>query len=249
MMSKESQLQSAENTVADLEQQIELLKGSVKVDSREAERHPTIMKGLGDYAEVRQLIAGDYAFITKFQKVARIEHKTWDGLIKDIGTRRVTDQLRRQDKDISIILAEGWITTTHSGMVRTQSKEYKHRPYVWLWNYLMSAQLAGVYIYLSPNEFMTSKIILAIFDYLNKEEHTALSQRQRLISMNPGLTPKQVTLSSIPAVGAGLAEKLDEHFKSSLQSLCNAEISELEEVEGIGQKKAQMIYKYVRNLI
>lgn len=249
MPDKLARLQAEEEKIADLEEQISLLKGSVKMDSKEAAAHPNILKGLGDYAELRQLVAGDYAFETRFQKVARIEHKTWDGLIADIGSRRVTDQLRRQEKDISILLIEGWITTTHGGMVKTQAREYRHRPFVWLWNYLLSAQLGGTYIYFSPNEFMTPRIILAIFNYLNKEEHPALSQRQRLISMHPGLTPKQVTFSSIPTIGTEMAKRIDEYFKSNLQALCNAEIDELMKVDGVGQKKAKLIYQYVRNLI
>ena len=248
-MADKEKLQATEEKAAELEQQINLLKGSIKMDVMEASKHKTIEKGLGDYIELRQLIAGDYAFETRFQKTARIEHKTWDGLIADIGTRRVTDQLRRQSNDISILLIEGWITTTHSGMLRTQTREYKHRPFIWLWNYLLSVQFSGTYIYFSTNEHMTSKIILAIFDYLNKEEHTALTQRQRLISINPGLTPKQVTLSSIPTVGGEMAKRIDEYFHSSFKDLCNAEIDELTKIEGVGRRKAEIIYKYVRNLI
>lgn len=249
MANKLGQLQTAEEKAAEIEQQISLLAGSVKVDSKEAANHSTILKGLGDYAELRQLIAGDYAFTTRFGKVARIEHKTWDGLISDIGTRRVTDQLRRQEKDISILLIEGWITTIHGGAIRTQTREYPHRPYIWLWNYLMSIQLGGVYVYISPNEYMTAKIILSIFDYLNKPEHPALTQRQKLLSMHPGLTPKQVSFSSIPTIGSERAKSLDEHFHHSLYELCNADVSEIVKVEGIGQKRAELIYKYVRNLI
>lgn len=249
MTDKLGQLQTSEEKVAELEEQINLLKGSVKMDTKEAAKHPIILKGLGDYAELRQLIAGDYAFETRFQKLARIEHKTWDGLISDIGTRRVTDQLRRQQNDISILLIEGWITTTHGGTIRTQAKEYRHRPYTWLWNYLMSIQLGGVYIYLSPNEYMTSKVILSVFDYLNKQEHTALAQRQKLISMHPGLTPKQVSFSSIPTIGNERAKSLDEYFHHSLYELCNASVEEIAKTEGIGVKRANLIYKYVRNLI
>lgn len=255
MSDKLGQIQSAEEKIADLEAKIGLLRGSVKVDSKQHAQHPTITKGLGDYAEIRQLIAGDYAFVTRFGKVARIEHKTWDGLIGDIGTRRVTDQLRRQEKDISIILIEGWITTTHGGAIRTQTREYIHRPFTWLWNYLLSIQLAGTYIYLSPNEYITSKIILATFDYLNKEEHTALGQRQRLISMHPGLTPKQISFSSIPMIGNERAKSLDEYFHHSLYELCIASVEEMAKIEIgekkilLGEKKATFIHKYVRNLI
>lgn len=249
MPDKTTRLEAEEEKLAEIQQQIDLLKGSVKMDSKEAAQHPTILKGLGDYAEIRQLIAGDYAFETRFQKVARIEHKTWDGLISDISTHRIADQLRRQEKDISILLIVGWMTTTSGGFVRTQTHEYRKRPFTWLMNNLLSMQLAGTYIYTSPNDYMTAKVILAVFDYLNKEEHTSLAQRQKLISMNPGLTPKQVTFSSIPAVGGEMAKRLDEHFHSSLHDLCTAEVSELMKIEGIGKSKAELIYKYVRNLI
>ena len=60
--------------------------------------------------------------------------------------------------------------------------------------------------------FMMSKIILSIFDYMNKQSHEALNQRQRLITMTPGLTPKKLTLSSIPGVGSDIAKSLRARF-------------------------------------
>lgn len=247
----EKKLEKVEEKLAEVEEQIELLKGSIKIDSKEAERHPRMVKLIGDYGEVIPLKTGDYAFVTNIQhKVARLEHKTWDGLMTDISTHRVTDQLRRQiQDDISIILIEGWFTATHAGFFKTQVKEYKHRPYTYIMNWLLSAQMAGTYIYFSPNDYITSKIIISVFNYLNKPEHESMAQRQKLLSMNPELNSKELMLSAIPTVGSDTAKKLYVHFRHSIQEVCNADVNDLQQVEGIAAKKAQIIHDFLRDII
>ncbi len=272
----EKKIEKLETTVAqieELQEQIDLLKGSIKIDSNEASEHKNIVKLIGEYGEVMPLKSGDYAFVTNVdKKICRLEHKTWDGLIADIGTHRLTDQLRRQldTGDISILLIDGWVTSTHAGHIKTSSKDYGHRPYWWMWNYLLSAQFAGAYILISPNEYITGKMILSIFNYLNKPEHTAMSQiqtlesshvsldkdemialaqKEPLISMEPSLNKKELMLTAIPTVGAKTAKLLYAHFSHSIQEICNADVHDLMEVDGIGKNTARVIHDFLRDLI
>ena len=238
-----------EQSIIELEAEISLLSGSIKCDVNEQATHPNIIHALGDYAEIRQLISGDYAFRTKFDRLARIEYKVISDLINSMSTGRMSEQIAKVPKgDIGILLIEGWWTVDHNGYLRTKSKSWK-RPYSWLWNYLLSAQLSGIYIYLSPNEFMTPRLIISIFDWFNKNQHDALSQRPKLHIMYPSLTPKQIAFSSLPAVGEELSKRLCAHFNNSLLALCNAEVEEIAKVEGVGKRKAEFIYKFVRDLI
>lgn len=238
-----------EQSIIELEAEISLLSGSIKCDVNEQATHPNIIHALGDYAEIRQLISGDYAFRTKFDRLARIEYKVISDLINSMSTGRMSEQIAKVPKgDIGILLIEGWWTVDHNGYLRTKSRSWK-RPYSWLWNYLLSAQLSGIYIYLSPNEFMTPRLIISIFDWFNKNQHDALSQRPKLHIMYPSLTPKQIAFSSIPGIGEALAKKLDVQFHHSIYELCNASVDELEGVDSMPKKKAEFIYKFVRNLI
>jgi len=249
-------IEQLEQSIEELQKEISLLEHSIKCDVNEQAKHPGIITALGDYAQVRQLISGDYAFKTRFGRVCRVELKTVADLINSIATGRMSEQLAKVPAgDIKILLVEGWLTVNHDGYLRTKSKSWK-RPFSWLWNYLLSAQLAGTYIYLSPNEFMTPRMIISIFDYFNKNEHTALSQRQKLHIMYPQLTPKQISFSSIPGVGQEFAKGLDAYFHHSVYELCNATVDEIEKVESTGEKKrkisrkqAEFIYKFLRDLI
>lgn len=256
-------IEKLEQSIEELQEEISLLEGSIKCDIDEQVKHPNIISGLGDYAEIRQLISGDYAFNTRFGRLARIELKTVSDLIGSIATGRMSEQLAKMPRgDIKILLVQGWLTVNHNGYLRTKSRSWK-RPYNWLWNYLLSAQCAGTYIYLSPNEFLTPRLIISIFDWFNKDEHSAMAQRQRLGIMHPQLTPKQLMFCTIPGVGDGLAKALDKYFHHSMQELCNAPLDEIEKVESISEKKkgdvetkrristkqAGFIYNYVRNLI
>jgi ERCC4-type nuclease len=222
--------------------------GAIKVDSNEQLRHPKLVGRLGEYADVCPLKSGDYAFNTTWDKVARIEYKTWDNLISDIGTRHVTDQLRKQlNEGLSILLLEGFISCTMGGMVKTNRREY-HRPWWWLWNYLTSVQAAGTYIYFSPNDNTTPKLIISLFEYCQKPEHSSMGERQKYVSMHPTLTPHQRTFTAIPGVGDELAKAFDAKFKS-LEGLCKASIDDLLQIEGLGKVKAHNVYNYIRGLI
>ena len=239
----------ADKLMADINQTLaglEERRGAIKVDSNELARHPKIVAQLGEYAEVCPLKSGDYAFNTAWSRVARVEVKTWDNLIDDVGNKHITDQLRKQvDTGISILLIQGFATATIAGMIKTHAKEY-HRPWWWLWNYLTSAQLAGTYIYFSPIEALTPKIIIALYEYCAKAEHTVMGERQKLVSMHPTLTPHQRTYTAIPGVGDELAKQFDKKF-GSLKDLCNATPEEIADVAG--KAKGRNIYNYVRNLI
>ena len=55
---------------------------------------------------------------------------------------------------------------------------------------------------------------------------------------------EEYVISSLPGVGSVLAKPLLKYFKS-VKNVVNAEQKELEEVEGIGKKKAEKIKEIV----
>lgn len=231
-----------------LAEEVAKRKGQIKADSNEMALHPKVVARLGEYVEVAPLKSGDYAFNTAWGKVARIEYKKWDDLIASIGSKRLNDQLRRQleDNDLSILLCEGMITSTASGKIKTIKKEYP-QPWWWLWNYLTSVQMAGTYIYFSPNEYLTPRIIIALFEYCQKEEHNVMTKRQRLITMHPSLTPHQRSFTAITGSGVGdeTAKILDDKYHSSIAELCQASIAELMSIPGISKLRATKIWNYI----
>lgn len=249
----ESKVEKLSADVDKIASQMRSRIGAIKADANEFSTHPKVVNRLGEYAEICHLKSGDYAFDTTWGKVARIEYKLFDNLIEDISNAHLNDQLRKQEEDggISILLLEGYITCTTSGFIKTSRREYKGRTWWWLWNYLTSAQAAGTYLYFSPNDLQTPRIIIALYEYCNKPEHDALGRRQKLLSLHPSVTPHQRTYTSIPGVSDEIAKALDVKF-GSVYGLCRAEKEDIIAVLGntpAMKKRAEFIYKYVRNQV
>lgn len=245
-----SKLERVNESIEKISIQLDIRRGSIKVDDNEQLRHPKTVARLGEYADVVPLVSGDYAFDTVWGMKARVELKTFDNLISDISTRHVTDQLRKQvESGISILLLEGFVTCTMNGFIKTAKKEYKGRPWWWLWNYLTSVQLAGTYLYMSPNDYTTPKIIMALYEYCNKPEHESMGGRQKLISMHPTLNHHQRAFIVMPGIGDETATRLDKYFKSSVLFFSNASIEELMLAGQITKTKATNLYKYLRGEI
>jgi ERCC4-type nuclease len=232
--------------IEEIIKQVDARKGAIKVDANELATHPKLVSRLGEYAEVCHLKSGDFAFNTAWGKVARIEYKLWDNLMADVANKHLNDQLRRQleDDSISILLIEEFATSTPSGKIRTKHRDYPE-PWWWLWNYLTSVQMAGTYLYFSPNELLTSRVIIALFEYFQRDDHKVMGQRQRLISMHPSLTPHQRSFTGIPGVGDEMAKVLDEKYHSSMAELSSASIEDLIRIDHMGKAKATRVWNYL----
>lgn len=101
----------------------------------------------------------------------------------------------------------------------------------------------GAGIFFTKDTKGTAELIYAIA----KHEQMAKKSRLGLLVKKRALTPEEMQLriiEALPTVGPELAEKLLAHF-GSVRDIFNADITELEEVEGIGKKRAKLIWRVI----
>ena len=220
------------------------MSGEIKVDYREPVE---IKDGLQPLAEIVCLDTGDYTFATLDGSHAKIERKSSGDLLSSFTSGRLARQLReiRAETDNAILLIEGWFTSTKTGKVRW-AKRTSGVSWIALQNFLLSAQTAGVKVVYSPNIKMTISMLCQLYQYYQKDQHTALLARERPTFF---LTTKEANrldlLMGLPGVREVLAKRLLEYFSSPM-AVFSASAEELKAVEGIGAKKARRIIEIVR---
>jgi ERCC4-type nuclease len=95
-------------------------------------------------------------------------------------------------------------------------------------------------LFFTQNKFRTAELIFAIA----KHEQMAEKRPLRLFAKRKALTLEEqqiMILESLPLIGRKKAEALLEHF-GSIKKIANASLNQLCEVEGIGEKRAKIIF-------
>lgn len=218
--------------------------GEIEVDYRE----PTeIKRGLRPLAEVVCLDTGDYAFNALDDSPVKVERKMGGDLLSSFTSGKLARQLReiRAETSNAILLIEGWFTSTKTGKVRW-SKRTSGVSWIALQNFLLTAQGAGIKVVHSPNTKMTILMLCQLYQYYQKDQHTALLAREKPVFF---LSTKEANrldlLMGLPGVREVLAQRLLTHFELPVL-VFNASAKELRAVEGVGPKKAQRIIEVVR---
>jgi len=182
----------------------------------------------------KQLYTGDYWLHTHDYKKVGIERKTMGDLLTSIG-----DKLSRQLEnllehyDIRILLIEGSWTTIYAknNFITNRGIQYQTRTMVW--NYLRRFQDKGVTLELTTNEGQTIERLNELYALYQKPY--SLSARSR-----------EFTDDRVLALPSGCRGKTGMNVLEgkSLREIGLMGIIELEQVEGIGSKKAQSIYDH-----
>lgn len=216
----------------------------ILIDLHEPE---SVLKGLGKLGCKVQLAVGDYLFFTVNREKVIVERKAISDLLNSLRSGRLQEQVRNTitHADVPILLVEGFMTSTKEGRIRHKAGVSKWR-YNAMQNFLMTAQLAGMYVLHSPNTFFTPQILKSLFAYFQKEEHESLRKRPRSIVLYPaGDRERQKDLlATIPGIGPELAGRLLERFESPL-AVFVASDEDLLEVSGVGKKKVEMMRKMI----
>lgn len=185
--------------------------------------------------EQKPLYAGDYWFFSHDYKKIGIERKAVSDLLSSIG-----DKLSRQldsvleTYDIRILLIEGgWHKVTPSDkIISGRGIEY----YTWsmVWNYLRRWQDKGFTIELTVNEGHTIQRLNELYALYQKPYSLSGRSREftddRVLALPSGCRGKS-GLSVLQALG-------------SLKNIGNASVEQLLEVEGIGNRRAQLIFNH-----
>jgi len=205
-----------------------------------------VLEALSEHARQASMDTGDYAFTTCSGQSVLIERKQVSDLLHSLSTGRLMDQLRRIiiESDIPILLVEGFITITKDGFVRYRAGKSRWR-YTSVQNLILTAQLSGVYLIQSPSQYNTPRIILSLYKYFQKPEHTSLV-RQKVFTVFPKDRDykRAEMLMSLPGVGVEIATRMVERFGTPMTAF-SASDEELNEVGGLGPKKIKAIRKFL----
>ena len=203
------------------------------VDSREPWelQEPLIQAGW----ERQTLISGDYWMMSyDFKKVA-IERKEIGDFLNSFGDRLSTQLNNMQEYyDICILLIEGsWKRLSAEDQRIATGNGTSGLTWQQVWNYLRSWQDKGVTLELTTSTAHTVKRVNEIYAYYQKPFHTAnriSSGDERVMAFPSGCRGK-TALNVLGRFG-------------SLARVGNAGLLELQEVEGIGEKKANLIWNH-----
>ena len=217
----------------------------VLIDWREKDRVASIIKSFHPI-EMRQLKLGDVVLISN-EEACLIERKTPSDFLQSIKTNRLWDQLLRMMKSEQmfgfpikrkLLVVDG----NFSGYEWSDAK---------LWRSLMGAFQEIIWVYQIPMIFAENDSALEAFfkiliDREEKQKNESVPKarwyRKPLPKELPVRDRKQYIVSSIPFIGEKLASNLLERFET-IRAIANASQNELEEVDGIGKKRADLIYQ------
>ena len=184
--------------------------------------------------EQRHLSIGDYWWFTHDYKKVGVERKAIGDLLASIG-----DKLSRQLEnmldhyDLNILLLEGsWQKVSTGELITARGIQYQ--TWTMVWNYLRRWQDKGITLELTINEGHTIHRLNELYALYQKPYSLSAGTRdvadERVLAFPSGCRGK----TGIDCLA----------YFGSLADIANAFPDELEEVEGIGSKRAELIYNH-----
>lgn len=204
------------------------------VDSRE--RNTTILSALRDGAdiELRQLPVGDYLVSDR----VCIERKTMDDFLASIIDKRLLSQMAemRRNFQVPVLILEGVDElyaqrNIHPNAVRGALSSIAVDYDIPIIPTEDEEDTAQMVLMLARREQEDNDRVVAL---RGEKKPELLNERQRFI------------VESLPHVSAVLADRLLERF-GTVEAVMGAAQKQLQEVEGIGEKKAAEIRKAVKS--
>ena len=219
-------------------------------EAREAEEHHSISipDELDIPCVIDRLSAGDYAFLSRDNKLIGIERSEIGNLIQKLRSGELEDQLLKCQEVYSsvILLTEGVYDKVdkllavyklgNRGYFRTHV--YSNTEFSFISALLVRLSELGIEILFSPNYACTLSLIQTIYHQRTKpEEQHNLFKRSRVIKIPTKLT-RNPAVPKLMALCPRLSEKVAIrliHKYGSIWNILNAEDSDLLSVEGFGR--------------
>ncbi len=209
----------------------------VYVDEREKNsKVPRILSSRGVTTIFKILDVGDYIVSER----TCIERKTADDFIKSLVDGRLFNQANRLQEAFEkpIIIVEGSIFKTDLGKMKRSS----------ITGALITLIIdMNITVIQTRNEFETAEIIrqIAFHDQQRRKISTIIRpSKPRLSTVEEW---QMYILQCFPNIGPKIALRILEEL-GSIHRFCNASVSELMRIEGLGEKKASEIYQIIHAL-
>jgi len=186
--------------------------------------------------EQRRLESADYWFMDCDYKKVGIERKEVNDFMASLGDR-LANQLERclDHYDTVILLLEGnWRQITYNNKL-VGSQGITHNTWAMAWNFIRSQQHKGVTLELTTSMGHTIQRVNELYAWYQRSSHTG------------GMSHKTFIDDRIMAFPRGCRGKTAEAVLSMFKSLVavgNAEVNDLMNVDGVGEKKAADIFTH-----
>lgn len=214
----------------------------VIIDSREDSKHPEFRKEFISSelkVAVKTLPAGDFLLLAApGKKPVLVERKTVTDLGNSIRDNRVWEQAKlmaevaRKEGYQPFIIVEGWLG------VLEKYRGWKIQSVLRVIDTLMLD--FGIPVLNTPNKQATIVWLIAKAKSLGKTEEKKIYRLR--VEKKPMSLKDRILYVAESIAGPALARKLLREFKT-LRNIANASVRELMTVEGIGEKRAQEIYR------
>lgn len=219
----------------------------IAFDSRELDQDTGSIRvnHIFPYPLQTRLEFGDYQVIGLDDISIGIEVKQISECVNSILSGRLADQLRgcREQFDESILITEGYISTTREQYVRDVSGRALIPFAVWH-NCILSQQRCGTMVLQTYNPRHTAQTIIDLDKYYSKDEHSSANRIKRLDD-SPNITKREQSLTAIPGIGPDRAKSLLRHF-GTIHDIVHAPTIEIANIEGIGGVTALKIWDFFR---
>ncbi len=205
----------------------------VIADSRERNRElVAALEGRGIEVGFETLPCGDYLISDR----VCVERKTVQDFESSLVDGRLFDQLERMREafEIPIMIIEG------------DRELFRFQRNVITGTIVSIVVDKGVGVLFADDEIETARIL----EHMAKHESELGSREPSLKGGMRALTDAQFqefVIANLPGIGPKLARALLGHF-GSVRAVTNASLEELEEVEGIGPKKAGRVHAVINRL-
>lgn len=217
----------------------------ITVDSHEPGE---IARWLGEWADVHPLEAGDYAFHVHDSKLVLVERKSADDLLNSLANGVLADELSRciATTEYVVLLIEGWLSATIDGKIRTQYRQKGDGYWRWafLWNFLMTAQLSGVFLYQSPSIRHTPQVIINLYEYFQRPERRSILRIRQPLPKYKNVTALNA-LACCQDISIGTAKSLLAYF-GTLEKIVQADEKALKACPMVGPTRARKLYEFFR---
>lgn len=184
----------------------------------------------------KRLPAGDFWFQSCDKKVVGVEVKTVGDLLSRMGDARREFAQMIDSVDIPLFLVYGKWGRMNNDVLLTNSR----RKITWanVWNMLQTFQNSGLRVEVALSREHAFTRINQLYSYYQDPDHTA-----NLVARRCSSDRRVASLMPIPGISEKLGKALLGHF-GSVARVAVAKEETLREVPLIGEKKAQMIYRY-----
>ena len=206
---------------------------------------------LEDIGIVTDLVTGDYLWDADDLKRWGIERKELNDFFQSFNVGRLTDQLRRlvDLADYPLLLIEGTVAKTDSGMIRLPRRNGGLAPTNYRWSLyqdlLLEIQFTGVGIQFSTNMGTSAERIRELYNWSNRADHHLLDKRLRTMEYSTRLNAQMQLMTALPGIGPEVARQLLSQFSNPFMAMAAFNQAEqwLSDIKGLGPKKIAQVKK------